>query len=645
VIARQSARPLRLGPVELRNRIVAAPMERNYCDTAGRPTDHYLRHLAALARGGSALVYAEASFVRADGRARPHQLAADEDAASGPLGRLADAVHREGALFGMQLVHGGRLARASVSGFVPVAPSPVVAEVIGGDLPTELDHADIADLVDRFGAAAHRCVRAGADVISIHAAHGYLISQFLSPRTNLRGDEYGEPAHFLREVIAAVRAGASDAAVGIRVSAYEGVPGGLDIERTLSILTEAGAAELDFVDVSAGCYEAGQWITPTGELPRGLHAEAARRFRALGPPVGVAGRISDAPTAEQIMTAGHADFVTVGRALHADPEWPLKVLQGRRPRPCIACNYCADGLRTGEPVGCTVNPEVHAPIRRRRPTPGAPQAVLIVGAGPAGLEAARRTAMAGRRTRLVDRGDRLGGTFALAARLHPYPEYQRIIDWYAAQLDDLGVTVELGTDLSPEDIAVQPENAIVVATGAPGSVPDVPGADLPRVRALTAWLREGLERPLEPRYLVWGADRDGTAVADHLAANGARVVLIGSQAEPAEDVGGRAKLLELARLRTNPRVELVMGATVERINDDGLRVRDPRGGREIAGAAPILVSMGRDGAASIAADIAAAAPAKSVITVGDAAGQGGWTAIAIRHAATAVESFANGALV
>ncbi|GAA4665234.1 FAD-dependent oxidoreductase [Amycolatopsis dongchuanensis] len=630
-----TATPLRLGPATLRNRVVAAPMERNYCRHDGSPTEHYVDRVAAVAEGGAALVYAEAAFVRADGRVRPRQLAVDEDSRIAGLRRLADAAHAGGALFGMQLVHGGRLAKAAVSGYTPVAPSPVVAEVVDGDLPLELDHDDIADLVTRFADAARRSAEAGADVVSVHAAHGYLLSQFLSPRTNRRTDEYADPARFLGEVLTAVRAAVPELAVGIRISAYEGVPDGLDAEATIAILRRAGASTLDFVDVSAGCYEAGQWITPPGELPQGLHAETTAGFRVLGPPVGVSGRITDEATASRILSLGQADFVTVARALHADPSWTRKVLSGQTPRPCIACNYCTDALRTGEPVGCAVAPEAAGPLPVVRPAARPP--VLVVGGGPAGLEAARTAAANGHPTRLVERAPALGGALRLASRLHEYPEYHRILDWYAEELAAAKVTVELGNALSPAEIAAQPEEIVVLATGTPRSIPVLPGAPAGRVHHLRDWLAE--DHDLEDEYVVWGADRDGTAVADHLLAAGARVTLIGAEPEPAHDVGARAKILPLARLRASARVRLVLESVPTAVEPDRIHVQHASGRHTaIPARGPILVSVNGSDALSPRRVV----PGKTVVAVGDAAGHGGWSALAVRHAAETIHRLSQG---
>lgn len=636
VTARLGA-PLQLGPVELRHRIVAAPMERNYCDARGVPTDHYRDRLGAVAAGGAALVYAEAAFVRADGRVRPHQLAVDDDAVVPGLRRLADAVHRSGALFGMQLVHGGRLAKAAISRHAPVAPSPVVARVVDGDVPLTLDHEDIADLVERHASAARRSAEAGADAVCLHAAHGYLLSQFLSPRTNRRTDEYADPARFLGEVLTAVRAAVPDLAVGLRISAFEGVEGGLDTEHTLDILARSGADGLDFVDVSAGCYEAGQWITPSGELSRGLHARSAARFRAVGPPVGVAGRIADAATAHQVVEEGAADFVTVGRALHADPGWPAAVLAPRRrpsPRPCIACNYCTDELRTGRSVGCAVNPDAARPLPP--PSPVRPGALLVVGAGPAGLEAARRAAARGLAVRLVDRAGALGGTLGLAAGLREYPEYGRIVDWYAEQLDDLHVGVQLGVDLPGERLDTQPERRIVLATGARRTTPPVDGTATQRVRDLVAWLADGPVN-VEREYVVWGADRDGVAVADHLAGRGARITLIDAHTAPGHDLGARAGLLPLARLAADPRVRVLTDAVLLAVHDDHVRVRIAGTEHDVGAAGPVLASVHIAAAADLTSAAGAASVPARVVAVGDAAGRGGWSATAVRDAAEAVD--------
>lgn len=621
------ARPLRLGPVTLRNRIVGAPMERNYCATDGTMTDHYIAYLAARAAGGAALLFTEAAYVRADGKGRVRQLGVDDDRHVPGIARLARAVHRHGAMLGVELNHGGRTAQSRVHGQRPVAPSPVPCLPAGGDLPVALSRADIADLVECYGAAARRCREAGVDVLSVHAAHGYLIHQFMSPATNHRSDEFRRPDLFLNLVLESVRRAAPDLAIGMRVSALEGTPGGLDAEQTLGLVRSARLDLLDFIDVSAGNYEAGQWMVQPGEWRPGVLAPYAARYRELGLPVGVAGRIGTPEIAEAIVAEGQADFVSLARALHADPGWPGHALAGRRFRPCIACNLCIDQLHTGRPVPCSVNPDVAAADRPRRATGVSGSRILVVGAGPAGLESARLLAAQGNRVELVERETHIGGRFRLAAGLRAYPEYHRILDWYARELAGLPVDLRTGVEADGATIAGFDGDAVVLATGGRGHVPDVPGADLPHVIDLLDWLR--LDAGVPERCTIWGADREAMAVADHLAGQGGEVLIVGAQPSLAPDVGPRAKGLIVARLTENPKVRILLDSRVRRIERDRILVSDPSGRAWVAASGPVLVSQGVEPAEHLAAG-------PEVHLVGDAAGNGGSMWAALHDAASLV---------
>ncbi|WP_206058070.1 FAD-dependent oxidoreductase [Nonomuraea zeae] len=613
--------PLTLGPARLRNRLVSAPMERNYCEIDGTVTDRYVAYLSRRARGGAALVFSEASYVRGDGKGRLRQMGVDTDARIPGLARLAAAVRAEGALFGVELNHGGRTAQGAVSGFRPVAPSPVPCLPAGGELPLELATEEVYDLVEAYGAAAGRCREAGVDVLSIHGAHGYLVHQFLSPARNLRTDEFADPARFLDLVVEAVRERAGrDVAVGLRISAFEGFDGGLSAERTFELISGARLDLLDFLDVSAGSYEAGQWIIQPGEWERGLLAPYAEPYRALGLPVGVAGRISTPESAEAIVAGGRADFVSMARTLHADPDFPRRVLAGEPYRPCIACNYCIDRLGSGEPIPCSVNPQAG---REHLGPPGAPAekaSVLVIGAGPAGLETARLLAGHGHRVRVLERAEHVGGRFALAAGLHDHPEYRRILEWCAAELDRLGVTVSTGTPVAGETLSRHDVDALVLATGGECHRPDLPGIGLPHVIDVRDWLARG--EPAPASCVVWGADREGVAVAGRLASDGSRVLLIGAQPELAPDVGRRAKILSVPRLLANPEVRVLLESAVVAVEPDRLLVRT--GGREewVPASGPLLVSQGVVPRTGLLAACRAREPRLGVYVVGDAGGGG-----------------------
>jgi 2,4-dienoyl-CoA reductase-like NADH-dependent reductase (Old Yellow Enzyme family)/thioredoxin reductase len=614
--------PLRLRGVTLPNRIVGAPMERNYCDLLGRVTPRYVDYLARRAAGGTGLLFTESCYVTQAAKARPYQLGLHGDHAVDGLARLAAAVHAEGARLGVELNHAGRVVPSSVSSLEPVAPSAVPCAEVAGELPRALTVAEIDQVVAAFAAAAARAVRAGVDVIAVHGAHGYLIAQFLSPRSNRRIDEYGEPTAFLNRVLTTVRAEVGESVpVFLRLSAFEGLPGGLDEEQSLALAGRMALNAVDVVDISAGTYGAGQWITPSGEVPEGYLAPTAQRYRRFGRPVGVAGRITTPAAAARVVADGLADLVVVGRALHADPDWARHALQGTDPRPCISCNQgCADVIHRGLPLWCAVNPETGFE-GRRPPTRRAPAAarLLVVGGGPAGLEAAVTAARFGRRVRLIERADRVGGQLRLAAGLRSKPQFRRLLRWYEDELARLGVEVSTGVTV-PVDGILSDVDAVVIATGGTGYLPPVPGSDHPRVVDVRDWLRRRPE-PSGRHITVWGADRVGVAVADDLAGRGYRVLLVGSQRELAPDAGAREKLPAVDRLRASPAVTIHLGVSVEAIGASDLTCG--REGRRsiLDNPGPVVASHGVLPAPVAFGHAAHRLAADRVVVAGDALGE------------------------
>lgn len=584
---------LKVGQVVLRNRIVNPPMEKNYCTPYGEVTERYIAYSRARAAGGAALLITEATYVRHDGRGRLRQMGVHGDHVIPGMRALAEAVHAEGALLGAELVHAGRVAQTFISGYQPIAPSPVPCETSGGEMPRELDEAEIPAIAQSFGDAARRCVEAGMDVISIHGGHGYLIHQFLSPRTNLRTDSYGDPVRFLNEVLVAVRDAVPEVPVFLRLSAFEGVADGLDADATLALTRRLRLELVDVIDVSAGSYEAGEWITQPGEMPRGVLAPYAARFREFDKIISVAGRIATGDAAERILQAGDADLVCVGRALHADPAWPRKVLAGESPRPCIACNQgCIDYHPTQQPIWCLANPATGREWVPPPPPPAVRRRVLVVGGGPDGLEAARTAAERGHEVVLVEAQAQLGGQYRLAAQLPTRPEFGRLLDWYASELERLKVDVRLSTTANPALVEELAPDAVVIATGGVGARPPIPGVGLPRVADLREWLARGLAVPDEQMITIWGADRVGVAAVDTLATRGARVLLLGAQPQLAPEAGRREKILVVPRLNANPRVRIELGVTLEAIEPERLLIgrAGAREWLEVAG--PVLVSQG-----------------------------------------------------
>jgi NADPH-dependent 2,4-dienoyl-CoA reductase/sulfur reductase-like enzyme len=317
----------------------------------------------------------------------------------------------------------------------------------------------------------------------------------------------------------------------------------------------------------------------------------------------------------------------VGRALHADPAWPRAVLADRAPRPCIACNQgCIDQLHTQQPIWCVVNPDTS---HEGRPSfPARPRRVLVLGAGPAGLEAATRAARRGHTVTLLEAQPHLGGQFR---RIPGHPEFARLLDWYQGELARLRVRVRLSATATPDEIAAQTPDAVIVATGGVGRRPVVPGAGLSHVIDIRDWL---LSPAAVAAVTVWGADRAGLAVADAVAATGAHVLLLGSQSEPAPEAGPREKGPAVERLRQNPRVRIQLCSTVEAIGLDRLLIGTDGRRSWIRAPGPVLVSAG-----VVPAPVDTGRGTWRTYVIGDA-GAGMSAADAIHQAAAVVDALA-----
>ncbi|WP_347111257.1 hypothetical protein AAHB33_16300 [Paenarthrobacter sp. S56] len=288
--------PITLGrngrtPKTLRNRLASAPMERNYGTTDGHITEQYIDYLVTRAKAGLGMVTTEATYVRADGKGRTHQLGLHTDQMIPGLRRLTDALHAEGALAAVELNHGGRTAQSAVSGFRNLAPSPVPCPTAGGEVPQELTAAGCYELVEAYAAAARRAVAAGFDVINLHGAHGYLIHQFMSPISNHRTDEFAAPEFFMNLVIDAVRQAVPDTIVGMRVSVVEGPADGISAEQQAAIMAKAHLEKLDFLDISAGSYDAGEWIVQSGGVEAGDPCRLCQGIQAVRASAGHGGAL------------------------------------------------------------------------------------------------------------------------------------------------------------------------------------------------------------------------------------------------------------------------------------------------------------------------------------------------------------------
>lgn len=564
-------RPGRIGKMEVRNRLIGSPMERNYCTAEGRVTQRYIDYLAARARGGVGLLYTEATYVDPRGKGRALQMGLHDDDLIPPLRRLVRAVQAHGARIGPELHFGGRVVSPEVSGLESWAPSVVPYQGAAPFVPHAMTAQDIAHVVQCFAQAARRAVEAGCDFVGLHGAHGYLLSQFFSPFANQREDAWGgdleRRMRFPLEVVAAVRAAIGpDTPILYRLSGDEHQgDGGSTLQDTCAFAPRLQAAGVDLIDVSAGMYETNWWITQPMEMPQGVLADSAKPVRqAVDIPVSVSGRITDPSVAEHILASGCADFVTLGRALHADPEFANKALEGRLGEicTCIACNQgCSEMHAKGEPIVCVVNTTSgHEREYAIRPVQAVRRAV-VVGGGPAGLEAARILALRGCRVTLFEREPEPGGQMLLNRWVPGREEMAGHLAWLTAAAQRAGVELRLGVEATPQAVRAERPDAVIVATGAEPGLPAVPGVlDSPLVD-----YREIIRRPLGGvrRALVMGGGIRGVAVARLLAAKGAEVLLVEPGAALLTDIASRSQRFQIEALQGHASVGIHLGTTVE----------------------------------------------------------------------------------
>ncbi len=546
--------PGRIGPLVLANRLIMPPMTTRLADADGFATADGEAYYRAHAAGGVGLVTVEMAAPERAGKHRNLELGIYDDRFLPGLARIVAAIHGAGAKAAIQLGHGGGHTRRDICGETPVAPSAIPHSVQEGHteviVPEAMSRARIAEAVEAFAAAAARAARAGFDAVEIHAAHGYLLSQFMSPFENRRKDEYGgsleNRARFALEITRAARAAVPGLAVIFRMNGDDYFKGGMTAEEAVSIARWAEEAGADAIHVTGGHYRsepnAAIMIPPMATAPTPFRGFARRVKAAVSVPVVTVGRYGSPEDAAAAIAEGDADFVALGRPLLADANWPLKARAGREVRRCLACNSCVDGMREGDRLRCIVNPKAGREIEYAgRALARKGQRIAVIGAGPAGLAYAAEMAAANEVT-LFEKRSAPGGALRLAGRAPLFQGVEAATETLIAHAEaqlrrcrERGATLALGTDALADPSRLAGFDHIVIATGA-------------RHRAglgalVTALLRAGLARrgPLgrlarNPSLRDWFYHRarkeTGAALAGRLRRLDLSVEVIGDALKP-----------------------------------------------------------------------------------------------------------------
>lgn len=572
---RRMFEPIKIGNVELKNRLIVPPMVTNFCTEDSFVTERFIKYHEARAQGGWGLITIEQTVISKSGKGHPNQPGLWTDEQIEGLSKLTERVHAAGGKISVQINHAGRSTRSSITGNPLVAPSALKDPVLP-ETPRELTIEEIHEIIEQFGEAALRAKKAGFDMVTEHAHARYLIANFLSPISNKRTDQYGgtliNRARFAVDVLKSMRERLGpNFPIVYRFSADEFIEGGLSVSDTIAIAQLIENAGANVLDVSVGNAFTSRYITQPAMVPHAFISDIAEQFKkAVSIPVAVAGRINDPLIAESMLVTGKADLISMGRASLADPEFPQKVKEGKLDDIlyCVGClQGCIGNVRKYKDVACLVNPltgreEAYAIKKTEKK-----KKVMIAGGGPAGMEAAIVAARRGHNVCLYEKTSKLGGQWMLAAVPPSKTECNTLTIWQKKQLADLNVQIFMNTEVTPEIIEKEKPDAVIVATGAEPIVPRIEGVNNEKV--VQAFDVLGSKVDVGNKVAIIGGGLVGSETAYHLALHGKEVILIEMMDKIAKDGEPSANYFLLKSLKEN-NVNIITSAKVIKINSESL---------------------------------------------------------------------------
>jgi len=595
--------PIKIGELELKNRIIMAAMVTNFATRDGLVTDRLIDYHVNIAKGGCALNVTESSHVSLEGKRIIDGLGAYDDKLIPGYRRLADAVHGAGGKISLQIFHGGRECSSEITGLQPIGPTNLVSRYRAItkkiEVPREMTLEEIEAMVLKFGDAGRRAREGGFDGVEIHGAHGYLITQFLSRYSNKRTDRYGGDvigrSNFLREIIRDVKKKAgADFPVLVKLNIHDYVEGGItpdEAKVTARFAAEEGA---DAIIASVGLHESRPYMMiPPMSIPEFVNIHLSALIKEnVDIPVAAIGRIIEPVRAAKVIEEGKADLVALGRGLLSDPEWPQKAQEGRFDdiRECIGCNQgCIDTLHKMKPFTCLQNPEIGREREFQIRKAEKPKRIAIIGGGPAGLEAARVAAQRNHQVTIYEKEKKLGGQIRVG-RVPPHrEELGKVTDYLTRQVNKLGVPIELGKKITPAMMDRLNADAIVMATGALPLIPKIKGIRQKHVVFAIDVLAGKVS--VGNRVVVIGAGLVGLETADFLVDKGKEVIVLEMLDTMAADTGNANRIYFEDRFAEKG-VDVLLNAKVTAIDQEGVVYLQKGWAKKILGLDTVVLATG-----------------------------------------------------
>ena len=594
----------RIGRMTVKNRIVMPPMATNYAGPSGEPTERLIGYYAERAKGGAGLIIVENVQVKyPQGKNVACQLRLDQNKFIPGFQELAEAVHAHQARIFIQIHHAGRQYH-DIEGEEGVDPSGIPDGFLQQPVRA-LTPEEIQDLVERFSETALRARMAGMDGVEFHGAHGYLISEFMSPHTNQRVDEWGgtfeRRMRFPLRIIERTREKVGPRfPLSFRFSADEFVPGGITLDDAKKIALYLEDAGIDVLHVSAGIYESMQRLLEPMRFEEGWRSYLAAEIKKVVKiPVITVGQIRSPEIAERVLEDGMADFVALGRTLIADPHWPRKVEEGRVPeiRKCISCNIgCIGGHVFNDLyMRCTVNPVTGherfegwvnlIPAEKKKK-------VMVVGAGPGGMEAARVAALRGHEVTLYEKDGELGGQVRTAVKGPGKGKLSFIPEYYSHMLKASGVRIQMNTPVDADTIEREKPDVVIFATGAVPIVPDIKGVDDPGVVKGSWDVLNGAAQVPGKKVVVAGGGLVGCETALLLAEQGKEVTIVEMLNDLASDMEPITRYDFLTEQMPQAGIKALLGLVIAEITGQGVVVLDRWGNKSLIEADNVVIALG-----------------------------------------------------